>query len=329
MIVVIGASSFIGTYLVDALVKSGKEVFATARSPRYEKYYRDRGISFARFDLSRKEDIALLPTSGVEAVVLLAAMLPANMAGEEDPYKYIDANITGTLNVLEYCRKNNIRKLISTTSYADLKGHWGEGRPVGDDELRSYELSGDHAVYVISKNAAADLIEYYNNSYGMSGCVFRFPPVYGVGPHSVLYADGVMRKSGFQIFIDKALAGEDIEIYGDDVYRDIVYIDDVVDAFIAALESPRAKGMYNIMSGHGTTLEEQARAVVEVFSRPEGPRSKIIRRRDIPNGCSSYSFSIEKARRDFGYNPKYITFKQLVEAYRKELESPRFKELFK
>lgn len=329
MILVIGASGFIGTYLVKKLVDDGKEVVATGRNRRFEEHYRRMGVKYIPFDLSRKEDIAMLPTENVEAVVLLAAMLPANMPGEEDAQKYIDINITGTLNVLEYCRKNGIRKIISTTSYADVSRKWAPDARLEDDTLRDCPLEGDHAVYVISKNAASDLIEYYNNTYDLQGCVFRFPPVYGVGPHSSLYCNGVLRKSGFQIFIDKAVAGEDIEIFGDDVYRDIVYIDDVVSAFCLAIASDKAKGVYNIMSGETSSLYQQALDVVDVFT-PEGTKkSTVIRRPDIPNGSKSYSFSIEKARRDFGYSPQYVPFHKLVEAYKKELDNPRFPDLFK
>ena len=329
MILVIGASGFIGTYLVKKLVDSGHEVVATGRSERFAGHYGRMGVRYIRFDLGRKEDIDLLPTDGIEAVVLLAAMLPANMPGDEDAQKYIDVNITGTLNILEYCRRNGIRKIISATSYADVSGKWSADVRIDDDTLRDYSLSGDHAVYVISKNAASDLIEYYNNTYGMQGAIFRFPPVYGVGPHSSLYNNGVLRKSGFQIFVDRAVAGEDIEIYGQDTYRDIVYIDDVVDAFCLALESDNAKGIYNIMSGESSSLEQQALDVIDVFT-PAGAakKSKVIRRPDIPNCSASYSFSIEKARRDFGYSPKFVPFHKLVEAYKAELDNPRFPDLF-
>lgn len=329
MIIVVGASGFIGTYLVKRLVEDGKEVVATGRNMRYAEHYAKMGVKYISFDLGRKEDIALLPTEGVEAVVLLAAMLPANMPGEEDAQKYIDINITGTLNVLEYCRKNGIKKIISATSYADVSGKWAADTRLEDDTLRDYSLYGDHAVYVISKNAASDLIEYYNNTYGLQGSVFRFPPVYGVGPHSSLFCNGVLRKSGFQIFIDKALKGEDIEIYGDDVYRDIVYIDDVVDAFCLAIASDKARGVYNIMSGECSSLEQQAKDVVDVFTPDGAKKSAVVRRPDIPNISKSYSFSIEKARRDFGYCPKFVPFRKLVEAYKKELDNPRFPDLFR
>lgn len=326
MVVVIGASGFIGTYLVDQLIENGVSVLATGRNSVAKKYYEGRGIPFVELDITSKKSFSLLPKENVDAVILLAALLPANVS-QENPYLYVDVNIVGTLNVLEYCRENNIKKIISTTSYADLQNLWSADRILMADENRAFRLKGDHAVYVISKNAATDLILYYNEEYGMQGSIFRLPPVYGVGPHSALYVNGKWYKSGFQVFVDKAKAGEDIEIFGNkDVVRDIVYIKDVVMAFINAINSQNAIGVYNITSGESSSLEEQVKDIIEVFS-PVDKRSRIIYRPEIMNNSSSYRFDIEKARKDFGYNPQYVPFKRLVEDYKKEMEKLKYPHL--
>ena len=325
MTIVIGASGFIGTYLVDKFLREGRAVLATGRNAAAAQYYASRGVPWLNLDITDRAAFDLLPRQDVEAVVLLAATLPASET-QENPYKYIEANLCGTVNVLEYCRSAGVSKLISTTSYADVSGLWSDKRVIDDDALRSYNLVDDHSEYIITKNAATDMILHYNNVHGMNGCIFRLPPVYGVGPHSQLRTDGVLRKSGFQIFIDKALAGEDIEVYGDkDVCRDIVYVEDVCDAIVQAIDSPGAAGVYNIMSGESSTLEQQAQDVIDVFGKGRG--SRVVLRPDKKNNSRSYRFSIDKARRDFGYNPRFVPFRKLCEAYRRELENPRFPHL--
>jgi UDP-glucose 4-epimerase len=328
MIIVIGASGFIGTYLVDELIKNKFEVLATGRTNSSESYYKSTGIKFLHLDIANVNDFKKLPTKNVEAVVLLAALLPANVKGYNNPYDYVDINIKGTLNVLEYCRKNNIKKIISTTSYADVQNLWKKDYKIKESDPRNYRLSGDHASYVISKNAATDFILHYNEEYDMSGSVFRLPPVYGYGPHSEIYVNGKYYKSGFQVFLEKAIRGDSIEIYGDkNVSRDIVYVKDVTDAFISAIKSGKAVGLYNIASGKPLTLESQVKNIIKVFSSKD-KKSEIKLLPGKKNNSSSYAFDISKARKDFNYNPKY-SFEKLLLDYKKEIESKKFEFLAK
>ncbi|MHB9922117.1 NAD-dependent epimerase/dehydratase family protein [Clostridium botulinum] len=323
MIGVIGASGFIGTYLVDELLKEGYNVVATGRNKKAESYYKSKNIPFVTLDIRNKEDFQKLPGEKLEAVVLLSALLPANVKNY-NIYDYIDINVTGTLNVLEYCRRYNIKKVISTTSYADVQNLWEKGNTIKEVDGRNYKYTGDHAAYVFSKNMASDLIQHYNYEYDMKGMIFRLPPVYGVGPHSQIYVDGKKYKSGFQIFVDKAISGENIEIFGDaSVSRDVVYIKDVIKAFILGMKSEKARGLYNISSGVAISLDEQVKSIINIFSDPNN-KSKIVYRTDKFNGSSSYVFDISKANIDFGYKPKYVPFEKMLIDYKKELENKRF-----
>lgn len=327
MIIIIGASGFIGTYLVDELIKNGYDVLATGRRLSALQYYKENNIKSIELDITNPKDFDKLPTEGVEAVVLLAALLPANLT-EDNPYAYIDVNVKGTLNVLEYCRRNNVKKVLSTTSYADIMGYWQKDIALKDNTPRSFNLEDDHTCYVISKNAATDFILHYNAKYNMCSTIFRLPPVYGVGPHSEIYVDGKLYKSGFQKFIDNAVNGDPIEIYGDkNVSRDVVSVKDVVSAFIGAIRSDKASGIYNISSGIPTTLEEQAVAIIDTFS-PDNNKSKIIYRPEKSNNSKSYLFDITKAKQDFDYNPKFKLFKDLIVDYKKDLEDGYFATFF-
>lgn len=328
MIVVIGASGFIGSYLVRELVARGHEVLATGRRKSALHYFEKQHVPTVELDIAKKEDFANLPTKGVEAVILLAALLPANVCEEDDAYRYVDVNITGTLNVLEYCRRNNIKKLISTTSYADIQNKWEKDVALPADTARDFSFTGDHASYIISKNAATDFILRYNAEYGLQGVIFRLPPVYGVGPHSVIYVNGKVYKSGLQVFIEKAMAGTPITIYGDkEVKRDVVSVKDVVSAFIAAASSPHAIGLYNISSGVAYSLEEQVEAIIDVFSAPDN-RSLINYDRSRANNSRSYLLDISKAERDFSYNPRFADFHHLMEDYKRDLDSDVLRTFF-
>lgn len=330
MVVVIGATSFIGVYTVEELSRNGIEVVAAGRNERLKPMLENMGGAFVSLDITKPEDFERLPKSGVDGVILLAGLLPANakadLQNNENAADYFKVNTIGTVNVLEYCRKNGIKKVISTTTYGDVSGAWGKGFPITEEEPRSFKFTGDHAVYTISKNAANDVIEYYSQQHGLRGAVFRFPPVYGVGPHGTIYVDGKPYKSAVQTFIERAQNGEDLEVWGDPhIYRDIIYVKDVARAFRLALASDVTYGLYNMTSGVPLDLEEQARAIIEVFG--EGKGSSVIYRPDKPNNTPSYLYDMSKARNDFGFEPEYTSYVEMMRDYKIELESGRWSEL--
>lgn len=327
MIVIIGATGFVGMYTVEAFLKAGKKVLATGRNEAIGNKIREMGAEFLSLDVTNEKDFDKLPTEGVEGVVLLAGLLPANATADledhENAADYFKVNVIGSINVLEYCRKNQIKKVIGNCSYSDVSGAWGKGYPITEDEPRDFKFSGDHAVYVISRNACNDVMEYYNQQHGMQCSWFRFPPVYGVGPHGTIYVNGKPYKSGIATFIDNAMDGKDIELWGNPhIKRDIIYVKDVATAYVMAMESSKTYGLYNMTSSTQLDLEDQAKAVIEVFGKDKG--SKIVYRPEKPNHTPSFLYSMEKAKRDFGFVPKYTNYHDMMVDYKQEMESGRW-----
>lgn len=331
MILVIGATGFIGMYTVERLLSEGKQVLATGRNAQLGQVLEKMGAKYQTLDICNSDDFSHLPTEDVDGVILLAGLLPANakvdLTKDENAADYFRVNVIGTINVLEYCRKNHIRKVIGCCSYADVAGAWCKGKALTESEPRNFSFTGDHAVYVISKNAANDVMEYYNQQHGMQCACFRLPPVYGVGPHSVIYVNGKPYKSGIQTFIENAQEGKDIELWGDPhIQRDIIYVKDVARAFSMALESNNTYGLYNMTSGTKLDLEDQSRAVIKIFGG-EHPQSRIVYKPEKPNNTPSFLFDMTKAKTDFGFEPEYTSYIEIMKDYKKELESGRWEEL--
>ena len=125
MYVIIGATSFIGVYTIQEFIKHGEKIVVTARNDKFRKYYEQfDNVEYINFDLNNPDDINKLPKENVDGVILISALLPAtedaDLSDTENADKYIITNTLGTINILEYCRKNKIKRLISTVSYADI-----------------------------------------------------------------------------------------------------------------------------------------------------------------------------------------------------------------
>jgi UDP-glucose 4-epimerase len=196
-------------------------------------------------------------------------------------------------------------------------GLWNCGRAITEEDRRQINYTGDHAVYIISKITAMDLIEHYHQEYGVQGISLRLPAVYAYSPRTGLYINGKFIKAGINIFIEKAMASEPIEIWGNPKKgKDLVYVKDVVNAFIGAVDSKNAHGLYNVATGISTTLEDEVKGIIEVFS-PVGYPSEIFYNPQKPDTLS-YLYDISRAQRDLGYTVKY-PFKKMLEDLKLEM----------
>ena len=144
MVIIVGATGFIGHYTTKYFVEKGIKVLATGRSEQNSKLIRDMGADFIEFDMTKEEDILKLPTKNVEAVIVLAGLLPANsktdIEKDENAAEYFKINTIGVINILEYCRKNNIKKIISTCSYADVYNSWRAGYPIKETDVKGQTI---------------------------------------------------------------------------------------------------------------------------------------------------------------------------------------------
>jgi UDP-glucose 4-epimerase len=307
--IVIGATGSTGMSLVDYLDERNWMIYATGQRERVGAFEGKKNVHYVALDISKRDDFKKLPTKDIDCVVLLAGAMPARMEGY-DPQKYIDVNVTGALNVAEFCRQNGIGKIVFAQSHSDVFGHWNTGEYIKHDAPRSLNLKGDHAMYIISKCAAVDILEHYYQEYGIKNVILRLPTIYCNWPESTFYVNGVKTDMAYMYFINRARRGEEIEIWGDPTKaKDIVYVKDFDQIVEKAMSSGVARGFYNVGSGIPTTLEEQIAGIVDVFS-PTGRRSPV---RYVPTKPSqaSYLYDISRTERDLGYEVRYPYLKML------------------
>ncbi len=323
-ILVFGAAGFMGTYLIDELAKQNYDITASDINEAGEKYYKEKNIPYIYVDITRQEEFDKLPKEKFDAVLHLAAFQPANVSAKNyDPKTYINVNVIGTLNILEYCKKNDAGKIIYASSHRNTQGLWVDNKAIKEEDGRSIKYTGEYAMFSISETAAQDCVLHYAAQFGLSSIIFRLPPVYGFGPHTEIFKDGKPIKTGFQIFIENSMACKPLELWGDaNKGRDIVYIKDVIDAFVKAINSTTAQGLYNITSGRYLTLREEAEAIAKVFWGDD-TAPVIIERPEKNNGMDAFVYDISKAEKELGWKPQY-SFEDMLQDYIKEGKDNKF-----
>lgn len=318
-IIVFGASGDTGRYLVQYYKKhyTGNEYEIIAVGTRKTDFFSTIGVPYYRVDITRKEDFNVLPENPY-AVIDLAGVMPARMQGYY-PQKYIDTNISGTLNILDYCIHNHADRILYSQSFGDIKDYGETDLVLKVDMPRKFSYTSDHTIYILTKNFAVDMIENYHRMYGLKRFIFRLPTIYLYSPVDHYYVDGVIRKIGYRILIDKAIAGEPIEVWGDaSRQKDMVYVKDFCQMLYKACFVDREEGYYNVGTGIGTTLIDQIKGIIDVFGTG-GQESQIIMRPDMPN-APQYIMDIVDAKNELGYEPKY-NYITMLKDFKEEMNS--------
>lgn len=322
-IIIFGASGDTGKYFIDYLKinNTDKEYEIIASGARETKYFKNIGIEYLRVDITKKEEFEKLPQEDIYAVVDLAGLMPARMKGY-DPFKYIDVNIIGNFNILEYCKKNNVDRILFSQSFGDIKDNAEKNMLLKVDSPINFNYATDHTIYVMTKNFTVDMIKNYNKMYGLKAFIFRLPTIYLWSPVENYYVDGKMKKIGYRILMDKAIAGEDIEVWGDPTrVKDMVYVKDFCQMLYKALFTNREFGHYNVGTGIGISLIDQINGIIKVFGE-ENKKSKIIYKPE-KNNAPQYIMDIKPAVDELGYKPRY-SYIEMLEDIKKEMKLKRF-----
>lgn len=216
-------------------------------------------VTLFQQDIRDKEKITeIIRDCRAESCVHLAALIsvPKSII---DPFRTMDVNVTGTLNLLEACVENSIKRFVFASSAA-VYGHVNT-LPIREDiDLNPI------SPYGASKVAAEEIVNAYGNLNLFESIItLRFFNVYGAG-QSIEYA-GVITK-----FRDRIVENLSPVIFGDGhQQRDFITVEDVVDSIIIALKPPHGvvKGTYNIATGVPTKISDLARVMSIMMGKPE------------------------------------------------------------
>lgn len=322
-VIVFGATGTLGAHIATYLKKNGYDVYAVGHRKSDNGFFHDHHIPYTSVDVADRSQFSALPQSDVSAVLHFAGALPASMEGY-NPELYVSSIIQGTMNVLDYTLKSGASKIIFPQSLFDISYLFGTKVPIPADSERKAPLTGDHAVYVIAKNAAVDLIEHYHQRFGLKRFILRLPRIYMYHPNSYTFTDGKKSMISDRFLINQAIKRESIELWGDP-HRllETVSVYDFLQIVEKCLLSDLDGGIYNVGSG-GSTLKERIEGIIDVFSPKI--KSQIIY---CPEKRSTQQFvlDIRKTINELGYIPRYDWKAYLIE-FKKEKELQSFRKLW-
>jgi len=291
---VTGGAGFIGSHLVERLLREGHEVrvvddFSTGKEANLEPLRgAGKAVEVIRADIRNGWEMRTLAV-GCEVIFHEAAIVSVPYS-VENPQETHDVNLQGTLNVLEAARQAKVRRLVFASSaavYGDAPG------------LPKHEgmLPTPISPYGLEKLTSEHYLAIFARLYGVETVSLRYFNVFGPRQDPSSAYSGVI-----SIFSDRARRGEPVTIFGDgSAYRDFVYVSDVVDANLLAAGTPGISGRaFNVARGERTTLGELAGMIGRAAGRDLSVTHAAPRAGDIAESLAD----ITRARDELGYSPK-------------------------
>lgn len=289
MYVITGGSGFIGSHLARALLARGERVriiddLSTGRLDNLEGIRDD--VDLVEGDI-RDRDLVERALRSAD-VVLHQAALPSVPRSIADPRDCLDANVMGTLTVLEAARDAGVARVVQASSssvYGDT--------PVlpKATSMRPHPRSP----YAVAKLSAETLGQAFTASYGLDVVALRYFNVFGPrqDPHSA-YAAVIPR------FITAVLGGHPVTVFGDgNQSRDFTYIDNVVDANLRAADQPGVGGeVFNVATGHAVSVNDMLATICRQLDRHVEAVFELPRVGDVRDSLAD----IEPAERLLGYH---------------------------
>lgn len=298
-VLITGSSGLLGSYLLDLIGAHAREIRVLSRKPATG--YRNR-IKNIQGDITKGTDTDKI-VKDIDIIFHLAAIVNIDKS-IRDPFNTIDANVMGTINLLESVRKERNKPHIIFSSSASIYG-------VSKVKI----ITEDHTLapsnpYSASKAAADMICQAYNKTYDIPITILRPSTLYGLRQRRTQFIPTV---------ILQCLSSDTLEIGSLDAYRDFCYVKDAASAFVLAGATAEAKGqVFNISGGLSINVADIVRKISEILRK----EVKIIAKKNFYRPCeitSPFVIDSSKAKKILGWVPRYDIdsgLKETVEYFR-------------
>jgi len=290
--IITGGAGFIGSHTIELLLDRDYKVIciddmSNGQFDNIELFKNNNNFKFYKIDLSKDFDNNIF--SNADYVFHLAALADI-VPSIEEPKKYFNANVKATINVLEACRKFNIKKII----YSASSSCYGIPDKYPTDEKA--EIRPQYP-YALTKRIGEELMLHWHQVYGLPIISLRYFNVYGTRARTNTNYGAV-----FKVFLKQKLEGHPLTIVGNgNQSRDFTYVTDIARANIMAAKSSISGEIYNVGTGKPQKINYLAQLIggetVHIPKRPGEPDSTHA--------------DITKIKRDIGWEPK-ISFQEGV-----------------
>ena len=293
---VTGGAGFIGSNIVYRLIKDRWKVRVIDNlSSGYRRNIENLDLEFIEGDI-RDPKLCEQVCKNIDVVFHLAACV-GRQKSIDNPVLDSETNLIGTLNILQGMLKNDIQKIIYSSSAAIF----GELVTSFIDETHPQNADSP---YGVSKLAAEKMILAYGGIYDITAVCLRYFNIYGKNQMFDLYGNVI------PIFAKRIYSRESITIYGDgEQTRDFVNVRDVVRANILAAERADKTAAYNLGSGSSITINKLARMMTDISGLDTPVEYAPVRPGDVLH-CKA---NADKIKSELGFSPSISLEKGLQE----------------
>lgn len=284
-IIIFGGGGFIGSTIADRLLKEGHalRIFERPRVEPYREFKEDEQVEWVAGDLSSANDVNGA-MEGVDTVLhLVSTTLPKN--SNDDPVYDVQSNVVASLQMLNAMVAQNVRRIVFISSGGTVYGN-PVYLPIDEKHPTDPLVS-----YGVTKLAIEKYLRIFERMHGIRAITLRVANPYGERQR-IETAQGAVG-----VFLHHALKGIPIDIWGDgSVTRDYIYVGDVAEAFVKAVEYTGNKRVFNISSGAGTSLNELIGMLEAALGKPIERRYLPGRPFDVPVSVLSNALAREELK---------------------------------
>jgi UDP-glucose 4-epimerase len=288
-ILITGGAGFIGSNVADVLLKKGHNVVIVDNLSSGKKENVNKKAIFYKADIYNKKTVQNIFNKEKPNIVIHNAAQIDVRKSVADPFFDAEVNILGSINILNSCVKNKVKKIIFASSGGTIYGECGGKAP--DEETKPNPLSP----YGIAKNSVENYIRFYSSVYKLEYTILRYGNVYGPrqDPHGEA---GVVA-----IFTSKILNNENITIFGNGKQmRDYVYVADVANANVKSITKGKNQ-IINISTAKAVSVNE----LVQIMSNVSGYNKKVIYKPKRDGELFKSFLNINKAKKILRWEPEF------------------------